>query len=140
MSRSSEFGTSILIRSAKEYILACLYTRARMTSPGKTNGTTTTHGRFDDGARASPSPVNVILRQKSYRHKRGRSGQKTRLRQRVGVCIDLETRTTRRDARHGELNFLSKAEGRLPIHTIGLCPRYEFAPQKPDHLPGDDIF
>ena len=35
-----------------------------MTSPGKTNGTTTTHGRFDDGARASPSPVNVILRQK----------------------------------------------------------------------------
>src|SRR6266478_3023051 len=60
MSRSSEFGTSILIRSAKEYILACLYTRARTTSPGRTNGTTTTHGRFDDGTRASPSPVQTM--------------------------------------------------------------------------------
>ena len=63
MSRSSELGTSTLIRSAKEYILACLYTRARTTSPGNANGTTTTQGRSDEGARASPSPVRANLHQ-----------------------------------------------------------------------------
>lgn len=66
-----------------------------------------------------------------------------RLRQPAGLCAGVDRgtgRTIRRYARHRELNFLPKAEGRLPIQTIGLRLRYEFASQKPDHLPGYDIF
>ena len=87
MSRSSELGTSTLIRSAREYILACLYTRARTTSPGNANGTTTTHGRSDEGTRASPSPVQASLRQRPDRYGEGCGYGR--------VCIDVEVGTYR---------------------------------------------
>lgn len=132
MSRSSEFGTSILSRSAKEYILACLYTRARMTSPGKTNGTTTTHGCLSDRTRASPSPSQ-------YRYRN--SGQTWREDMSKASSADLEVgHTARRDARHSELDLFTKAERSLPFRAVSLGLCYTFFSQKPGHFAGDDIF